>query len=133
MNISHPQYEVTIKALIRNEQGLLLAKDSNGKWDLPGGRIDATDKSVIDCLQREVGEELGVRIKNKPVSPVFVEIIDYNDDKRRLMLGYNVEVESLVFKTSEENVENRFVSKEEFQNLDQAYTGLKSIQNKLYD
>jgi ADP-ribose pyrophosphatase YjhB (NUDIX family) len=48
-------------ALIRNAHGeLLLVRQANGRWGLPGGKLKA-DEGVLTGLVREVHEETGLR------------------------------------------------------------------------
>lgn len=73
------RYQVSLKALIENEQGevLVLNALSNGTfagyYDLPGGRIDTDEFAVplLDILRREIREEVGdidVEITEAPVA-----------------------------------------------------------------
>lgn len=53
-------YRVSVKAVIRNEQGeVLVVKEHQDKWELPGGGLDHGE-SVHDCLKRELAEELNI-------------------------------------------------------------------------
>ncbi|MFH1253661.1 MAG: NUDIX domain-containing protein [Candidatus Uhrbacteria bacterium] len=80
MNQEKDFYQVSLKAIIKNDQDeiLLLAENSNsnsaGFYDLPGGRIavDEFTTSFIDILKREITEEIGnVKIDFSP-QPVAV-------------------------------------------------------------
>ena len=126
----HPQFEVSVKALIYDDGGkLLVAKDEMGKWDLPGGRVDAGE-NIEQCLKREVKEELGVNLvsyKHK-----FAEIVDYDDNKKRLMVGCDVVIESKKFVQSSENIDNKFVNRNEFIRIEGAYAGLVKLVDKLF-
>jgi 8-oxo-dGTP diphosphatase len=54
-------------AIIHNEEDqILIARRKQGKsqaglWEFPGGKIEQ-DESIADCLQRELQEEMGIRI-----------------------------------------------------------------------
>jgi len=131
--IQHPKFEVTVKALVYNSAGsLLFAMDDKGKWDLPGGRIDEGEL-LEDGLKREVREELGVGIKSIKPSPKVVDLMDYADNQKRLFVGFEVKLESMDFKPSDENVKNQFFTKQEFENSEFSYQGLKAIKDKLYN
>ncbi|MFZ2681554.1 MAG: NUDIX domain-containing protein [Patescibacteria group bacterium] len=73
------RYQVSLKALVTNEHGEVLALNARtdgsfaGYFDLPGGRIDVGEFSVplLEILRREIQEELGdiqVEIKPAPVA-----------------------------------------------------------------
>ena len=53
-------YRISLKAVIRNENGDVLVnrERGHGNWSLPGGGWDHGE-SVIDCLKRELNEEVG--------------------------------------------------------------------------
>ncbi len=66
--------------LARRPEGKALA----GKWEFPGGKVDPEESSE-SCLQREIEEELGCRVKvGQALSPVVhsypggsIELIPY--------------------------------------------------------
>lgn len=53
-------YRVSLKAVIRNGKGEILVNRERGhtNWSLPGGGWDHGE-TVIDCLKRELNEEVG--------------------------------------------------------------------------
>jgi len=56
-------YRVSVKALIYDDQGrILLVKEGNDKWDLPGGGTDHGE-SLEDSLKRELQEEIGLDVE----------------------------------------------------------------------
>jgi 8-oxo-dGTP diphosphatase len=66
--MSHKQYSLSVKVIIRDADGrcLLLkrsmsSKGNPGKWDLPGGKVDAGE-NLEQGLLREVAEETGLTI-----------------------------------------------------------------------
>lgn len=63
MNREDPQREniVTVKAFIRRDDALLFIQHENGRWDVPGGRIEIPE-ALLDALRREVREEIGVEL-----------------------------------------------------------------------
>ncbi len=79
MTKQRDHYQVSLKVLIKNEHGEVLALNAiqsgsfAGYFDLPGGRIDVSDFStpLLDILRREIREELGdilVDIQETPVA-----------------------------------------------------------------
>ena len=66
-------YRISLKALIRDEQGrVLLVKEAGDTWwGLPGGGFDHNE-SMHSCLSRELAEELGVKLGWVGVAPTFV-------------------------------------------------------------
>lgn len=71
--------EVAVGVLIDAEGRFLLTTRPAGKayagyWEFPGGKIEAGE-TVEDALQRELHEELGIRIG--PAHPWQQEVFDY--------------------------------------------------------
>ncbi len=67
-------YHVSLKLLLKKGDAFLFLKDDVGKYfDLPGGRIDEVEHTTpfTEVIVREVGEELGGKIKYKLGKPVF--------------------------------------------------------------
>jgi ADP-ribose pyrophosphatase YjhB (NUDIX family) len=60
-NAKQPRKRVSADALIRDDAGRILLVDPNYKpgWDLPGGMAEANE-SPMDCVRRELREELGI-------------------------------------------------------------------------
>ncbi len=53
-------YRVVAKALVVNSEGkILVVKEGQDFWSLPGGGIEHGE-SAIDCIRREIREEIGV-------------------------------------------------------------------------
>src|SRR4051812_48882988 len=98
-SLKHPVFEVSVKALIYQDGKLLLAKDDSGKWDLPGGRLDEGE-DIEACLHREVLEELGVKVVDIESRPKFAKLIQFADDKKRLLIGFTVQLYNQEFKPS---------------------------------
>jgi|GEM_PF-6480385 len=57
------QHDFGVKGLVmKNGQFLLLAKP-DGKYDLPGGRFNSEDPSIMHTLTREIYEETRITVK----------------------------------------------------------------------
>ncbi|MES2950612.1 MAG: NUDIX domain-containing protein [Pseudomonadota bacterium] len=71
--------DVAVGVLFRPDGAFLLTSRPEGKpyagyWEFPGGKLEATE-TVAQALERELREELGIRIG--PVQPWKVEMVDY--------------------------------------------------------
>ena len=56
-------YPVSVKAVLLNRDGkVVLLLNEREEWELPGGQIQAGESSV-ECLVREIREELDVNIQ----------------------------------------------------------------------
>ena len=78
--------EVAAAALIRPDGQFLLTSRPEGKpyagyWEFPGGKIEK-DESVLQALERELQEELGIRIEQ--TSPWITQIYAYQHATVRL-------------------------------------------------
>src|SRR5450756_1776782 len=71
--------EVAVGVLIRPDGDFLLTSRPAGKvyagyWEFPGGKLEPGE-SALQALQRELHEELGIRIGD--ATPWRVELVDY--------------------------------------------------------
>lgn len=57
--------KAVVGAVIRRDRKILLAQRAcvslNGKWEFPGGKVESGETHQ-EALEREIGEELGVKI-----------------------------------------------------------------------
>jgi 8-oxo-dGTP diphosphatase len=77
-------FRISVKAIVAYHDQVLLLRKVEGKWDLPGGRLDG-EEDPIQGLERELLEEIGVtadasvlvdcavrrRVTNMPILVVF--------------------------------------------------------------
>jgi 8-oxo-dGTP pyrophosphatase MutT (NUDIX family) len=66
------ELQVGVKVLLKNPEGKYLLirrapkeKNGPGKWDIPGGRMDA-GSTMLENLAREVMEETGLTMTSEP-------------------------------------------------------------------
>ena len=79
--------------IIVKEGRVLLAKRAKfghlgGLWEFPGGKIEAGE-SAVDCLKRELAEELHIEIDPRTVTPFDVSFYEYGT-KRIFLIGMTV-------------------------------------------
>jgi 8-oxo-dGTP diphosphatase len=56
----HKLFRVNQNAILQNAEGLVLILKKDGKWMLPGGRLEENE-TWLEGLNREVREETGIR------------------------------------------------------------------------
>ncbi len=56
------RFPVSIKGIFFIDNKVVLLKNERGEWDLPGGKL-MRNETFIDCLKREVKEELSIHIE----------------------------------------------------------------------
>jgi len=122
-------YRVSVKALILKNRKVLLVKEADGRWELPGGGLEVGE-SFLSGITREIKEELGVDIVKVSSQPQYVwTLIDR--DKPKLILSFTVEINSFNFKNdSKESVETGFFSKEEMLTMN-LHQNIKELPNLL--
>jgi len=57
-----PPLEVTCALIQRRGRILLAQRADSGLWELPGGKAEPGEE-LAACLEREIAEELGVRVR----------------------------------------------------------------------
>lgn len=111
-------YRVSVKSLILDEQNrFLLAKEPDGKWDIPGGGLEFGENPII-ALRREILEELGLVLTILETKPMY--ITTYNKqgtDAWMANIFYKSSLSSLDFKPSDECIELQFFSTSQALNL----------------
>lgn len=95
---------VANKACIVNSEGkILLVRDTGlqqdhqageGAWDIPGGRMDKEDKTIMEALSRELKEELGldIDISNAKIIATSLWSINGDDDRRVTAIIYKLQI-----------------------------------------
>lgn len=127
---------VANKVFLQNEEGhILFIREASthpdgvneGKWDVPGGRMDISE-SILDAAKREVKEEVGVEIGN--MNPFAV------DERHPVVRGEEWKIVLIYYiaqfpkggevRLSEEHDDFRFVDLAEVNKLD-LISGLSNV------
>lgn len=117
-------FHVGIKGLVFNDQSqLMLIEEEDGRWDLPGGRIEQGEQ-ILQALAREVQEEMGVEVTVLDQHPYWAWTEHMQKTNQWMVrLGYRVSLSSFDFITTEECISYRFFGAQD----------IKSISHKLLD
>ncbi len=107
-------YRVSLKAIIRNENGeVLVVKEKGSQWTLPGGGIDHGE-SIHDALKRELYEEVLID------SPFTEQLVDSESmyvetkDAWLLWLVFIVKVDDLEYGLGQDADEVAFINPDYF-------------------
>jgi 8-oxo-dGTP pyrophosphatase MutT (NUDIX family) len=102
-------YRVSLKAIIRNDNGeVLVVKENGSQWSLPGGGMDHGE-SVHEALQRELYEEVLI---DTPFHETLVDSATmYLESKEAwlLWLVFTVTVEDIQFGVGQDADEVAFM------------------------
>jgi 8-oxo-dGTP pyrophosphatase MutT (NUDIX family) len=106
-----PFYRVSLKVLVLDEQKrLLMCQAPDGEWEPPGGGWEHGE-SIYECLNRELTEELGVKIKS--LGNIMTAYTGFNKRGfKTIKIAYSAELESLDFQYGDKGGA-KFVTKEE--------------------
>ncbi len=97
--------QVGVKLIIRSNDGQILMLrrsgygDLDGSWDIPGGRIDASE-DLLTALNREIREEIGLELQGLPKLLAAQDIFPKGKELHVVRLTYlldtaAIDVESL--------------------------------------
>lgn len=89
--------EKRIKAIITNDNDEILLACNNSNYHLPGGHIEGHEEN-LECLKRELKEELGADVSLDNINPIFT-IIYYNKDYPEK--GINSKSEAVYYEVNE--------------------------------
>lgn len=100
---------------------LLTQRTDNGRWCLPGGRLDPGE-SVEECCVREVLEETGLVVEVQKMVGVYSNphmLIEYIDNSVQILgLCFEVVVTGGALRLSNETTAYGYFSLEEMENMD---------------
>ena len=132
-NYSEYIQKVTQKVLFERDRKILMMKDTNGNWELPGGTIDFGEEAET-ALARELKEEMGLNQDQYQVGEMVgkFNIMRHFPDKHYhfLALVYKGELKVENFKISNEHTECGWFSMNNVINL-QMVEGYKEFFEKL--
>ena len=124
------QLQVGVKVLLNNSEGkyLLLRravdpkaqhKTFQGKWDMPGGRINP-GATLLENLARELMEETGLRMDGGPLLVAAQDILKWADRHvvRLTYMGYTDSTGDEV-RLSEEHTEYKWFTLDEIKELEE--------------
>jgi len=112
-------YRVSTKALILDETRtkFLIVRESNGKWEFPGGGLDY-GLGAQENIRRELQEEMGIQALTVAELPAYVLTCQHDrTGSWILQLFYETTVEHLDFTPSRECEACMFVDKESLPEL----------------
>lgn len=79
------RWPVSVKGVLAWDGKIVVLRNDRNEWELPGGRLDATDASPVEALRREMQEELGLDVDvGAPVDSWIYDV----EGKRVLILTY---------------------------------------------
>lgn len=112
---------VALKAIIYNENGKILTIRRSEKsprpltWDLPGGNLEFGEK-LEDSILREIKEEAGIEVEKL----LLLNVLENLDsvDLYRITIGYKIKAKTTNVTLSHEHIDYKWVTPEEFTNLD---------------
>jgi 8-oxo-dGTP pyrophosphatase MutT (NUDIX family) len=104
------------------ERILLTQRTDNGRWCLPGGRMDPGENAAEACV-REVLEETGLVVEVVRLIGIYSSphrLVEYADGNRRQVVAAHFLVRMLggTLQLSDETTDYRFVSRAELDSLD---------------
>ncbi|MGI9501666.1 MAG: NUDIX hydrolase [Geminicoccaceae bacterium] len=85
-----PAFPVSVKAVLRHGNKVVLLKNGRDEWELPGGRMESGE-TPEEAVTREVEEELGAVIQAGDLIDAWVYHVDDTDI---LILTYGATLES---------------------------------------
>jgi 8-oxo-dGTP pyrophosphatase MutT (NUDIX family)/cytidylate kinase len=76
------RWPVSVKGVIGWDGRVVVLRNRRGEWELPGGRLDATDASPEGALRREMREELDLDVEIGPLVDTWI----YDVEGKRVLI-----------------------------------------------
>jgi ADP-ribose pyrophosphatase YjhB (NUDIX family) len=83
--MNSPLWPVSVKAVLRDGDRVLLVRNDRDEWELPGGRLELGE-SPAQCVVRELHEETAVEIVCGPL--LLAEPFEVIPGRQVLILAY---------------------------------------------
>jgi ADP-ribose pyrophosphatase YjhB (NUDIX family) len=112
---------------------LLTRRTDNGRWCLPGGRMESGE-SVIETCMREVLEETGLEVRIVRLLGVYSSphrLVEYADGNRYQIVALNFEAEAVggSLTTSDETTDCGYFTAEEIWRMDVMETHVERLKD----
>lgn len=95
--IPSPYYRLSVKAKLMDGDKVLLVKEDDKDWDLPGGGVEHSE-TILAALKRELFEETGLKNFSILGEPKVVKMIDPSCGRPLLFLVYEIVADSTAVK-----------------------------------
>ncbi|MEO8065971.1 MAG: NUDIX hydrolase [Candidatus Doudnabacteria bacterium] len=110
-------FKVSVKGLVLNEEGkLMLLKEGNGDWDIPGGSM-VHGETFHQALKREIKEEMGVECEILDEKPFAVWLGQDSLGIWRIIICFRVRLLSYKFIHSDEFVDLAYFNKSDSEKI----------------
>ncbi|WP_423919073.1 NUDIX hydrolase [Candidatus Poriferisodalis sp.] len=124
-------WPVSVKGVLSWNGRAVVLRNDRGEWELPGGRLEASDDSPQDALRREIGEELGVDAEIGSLVDSWIYDVE---GKRVLILTYACEAtQPEVLSHSDEHTDVGLLTAAEFSDAPIPSGYLRSLERALGD
>lgn len=126
-------YRVSVKALVIDELGrILLCREDNGNWDIPGGGLDYGE-DPIEGLRREIFEETRIPAENLIIeeNPSYFITTQNSSGVQIANVFYRTSILDLSFTPTPECEELKFFSPQEILKMDNVFNNVPKIANQL--
>jgi ADP-ribose pyrophosphatase YjhB (NUDIX family) len=122
-------FKLAVACWIKNQNKYLLQKRGlhekwgPGKWIPPGGKVEMHE-TVLQALDRELMEEVGVRIDHKTIKYIADYISPIEDDEK-IVIVVEAELRDGEARVLDEAIEVKWFTKEELSKLDFVFDSTK--------